>query len=150
MREPSLTGRPDPGKPVHPVVSAGGVILDKQGRVLVLRRKQEGTWVLPKGRIEPGETLRQTALREVEEETGLKDLKIAREIGLVRYIFFWRPDNVNYKKTVHYFLMKLNGGGEPEMKLEPDFAEHSWLELAEAIKILTFENDRRIVRSIVN
>jgi 8-oxo-dGTP pyrophosphatase MutT (NUDIX family) len=148
VKEPSLTARPDPGKPIQSVVSAGGVILDAEGRVLLLRRKQEGTWVLPKGRVEPGETLRQTALREVEEETGLKNLRIMREIGLVRYLFFWRPDNVNYKKTVHYFLMRLNG--QSEIKMEPDFGEYAWRTTEDAIKLLTFENDRRIVRSISN
>ncbi|MFO7618595.1 MAG: NUDIX domain-containing protein [Thermoplasmata archaeon] len=146
----NLTARPDPAKPVKPVTSAGGVILNKMGLVLILRRKTEGTWVLPKGRVEPGESLRQTALREVEEETGLKDMRIMREIGLVRYVFFWRPDNVNYKKTVHYFLMRLESDGEPEMKLEPDFAEHNWISIDEASKILTFDNDRRIVRAIGN
>ena len=144
----NLTSRPDPSKPVHTVISAGGVILNREGKVLTLHRRIEGTWVLPKGRVEPGESLRQTALREVDEETGLKDLKIVKEIGLVRYIFFWRPDNVNYKKTVHYFLMKLNGD-DANMKLEPDFAEHSWLAIEEAVKRLTFDNDRRIVRAIV-
>ena len=147
--EKQLTGRPDPSKPTEPVTSSGGVILNADGNVLILRRKQEGTWVLPKGRMEPGETLVQTALREVNEETGLKDLKVIREIGLVRYIFLWRPDDKNYKKTVHYFLMKINGT-EQEMKLEPDFATYSWEEPSSALKMLTFENDRRIVRSIAN
>jgi hypothetical protein len=82
----------------------------------------------------------------VEEETGLKNLRVVREICLVRYIFFWRPDNVNYKKTVHYFLMKLNG--QNEIKMEPEFSEFVWRTTEEAIKLLTFENDRRIVRSI--
>ena len=148
MTEKQLTGRPDPGKPTEPVTSSGGVIQNSDGRVLILKRKQEGTWVLPKGRQEPGETLIQTALREVEEETGLKNLNIVKEIGLVRYVFLWRPDNVNYKKTVHYFLMKLNGS-ESDIRLEPDFATHSWEEPEIATRTLTFENDRRIVRSIV-
>jgi 8-oxo-dGTP pyrophosphatase MutT (NUDIX family) len=145
----SLTGRPDPGRPTRPVTSAGGVILDDSRRVLVLRRRQEGTWVLPKGRVEPGESLSQTATREVEEETGLKGLRVMREIGLVRYVFYWRPDNVNYRKTVHYFLMRLNGGSS-ELKMEDDFSEHAWLPADEAARQLTFENDRRIVRSISN
>ncbi len=148
MREPPLTARPDPSKPTKPVTSAGGVILDSEGRVLMLHRKQEGTWVLPKGRVEPGESLRQTALREVEEETGLKDVKVVKEIGLVRYMFFWRPDNVNYRKTVHYFIMRLNGSAADSIKLEEDFSEHAWRPVDEAAKLLTFENDRRIVRSI--
>ncbi|MCK5024314.1 MAG: NUDIX domain-containing protein [Thermoplasmata archaeon] len=124
-------------------------MLNHEGQVLILRRKQEGTWVLPKGKMEPGETLIQTALREVQEETGLSDLKIIREIGLVRYIFLWRPDNVNYNKTVHYFLMGINST-EQEMNLEPDFSTYAWENPSEALKMLTFENDRRIVRSITD
>ena len=133
---------------MQPVTSAGGVILDSEGKVLILRRKTEGTWVLPKGRVEPGETLKQTALREVEEETGLRELRIIKEIGLVRYVFFWRPDNVNYKKTVHYFLMRLTNEDAKDMNLEPSFAGHTWLDVKEAVKALTFDNDRRIVRAI--
>ena len=149
MNEKQLTGRPDPSKPTKPVTSSGGVVQNPDGKVLILRRRQEGTWVLPKGKMEPGETRAQTALREVQEETGLANLKIIREIGLVRYVFLWKPDNMNYNKTVHYFLMNINGP-EQEIILEPDFSAHAWEEPNEALKHLTFENDRRIVRSIAN
>ena len=149
MTEKQLTGRPDPSKPTEPVTSSGGVVLNNDNHVLILRRKQEGTWVLPKGKMEPGETLVQTAIREVQEETGLADLKVIREIGLVRYVFLWRPDNKNYNKTVHYFLMQINGT-EQEMKLEPDFSTFAWETASDALKMLTFENDRRIVRSIAD
>ncbi len=144
----SFTGKPDPGKPTIKVVSAGGVILDDEKNVLVLKRRLEGTWVLPKGRNEPGETLLDTALREVREETGIGHLKVEREIGMVRYIFLWRPKEVNYRKTIHYFLMNLLDGGKNEVKLEEDFSQHSWVTYKEAMKLLTFENDRRIVRAV--
>ena len=120
--------------------------MDKDRKVLILRRKVEGTWVLPKGRREEGESLLETALREVEEETGLGNLKVERRIGLVRYTFFWRPENINYRKIVHYFLMR---SGDGEVKLEPDFSEHSWVDYKGAMKLLNFENDRRIVRSVL-
>jgi 8-oxo-dGTP pyrophosphatase MutT (NUDIX family) len=145
----SLTGRPDPAKKTIKIVSAGGAVIDKEDKVLILRRKVEGTWVLPKGRREEGETLRDTALREVTEETGIANLKIEREIGMVRYVFFWRPKDVNFKKTVHYFLMTLLDGGA-DINLEPDFSEHKWVDYQDAMKTLTFENDRRIVRGVLN
>ena len=63
----SPTGRPDPSKPTELITSAGGVVMDPQGRVLLLKRRLEGTWVLPKGRVEPDETLPVTALREVAD-----------------------------------------------------------------------------------
>lgn len=139
-----LTGPPMPDKPVKPVTSSGGVIFNDDGRVLILRRKVERTWVLPKGRVEEGETLRETALREVEEETGIPSPEILQEIGLVRYIFFWHPDDVNYNKTVHYFLMRVPNGAE--VNTEEDFGEYMWADEAEAVKNLRHENDRLIAR----
>jgi 8-oxo-dGTP pyrophosphatase MutT (NUDIX family) len=147
MASQSPTGRPDPSKPTVLITSAGGVVMDRRERVLLLKRRVESTWVLPKGRVEEGETLTSTALREVAEESGLEDLAIKRKIGLVRYTFYWRPEEVNYKKTVHYFLMKLDGDSA-EVALEPDFVEFTWARIEEAVKLLTFENDRRIVRSL--
>lgn len=147
MATQSPTGRPDPGKPTILITSAGGVVMDKTNKVLILKRRVEGTWVLPKGRVEEKETLASTALREVREESGIEGLRIERKIGLVRYTFYWRPEEVNYKKTVHYFLMKLNGDSA-EVTLEPDFVEFTWTTVNEAVKLLTFENDRRIVRSL--
>ncbi len=147
MGTQSPTGRPEPSKPTTPVTSAGGVILDSDNNVLVLKRRAEGTWVLPKGRRESGETLENTALREVWEETGLEHLHVERKIGMVRYTFYWRPEEVNYRKTVHYFLMRVEDGSD-DLKPEEDFIEHSWAPFEEALKLLTFENDRRIVRSL--
>ncbi|KYK29015.1 MAG: hypothetical protein AYK23_05330 [Candidatus Proteinoplasmatales archaeon SG8-5] len=147
MAVQSPTGRPEPSKPTELITSAGGVVMDPQDRVLLLKRRVEGTWVLPKGRVEPDETLTQTALREVKEESGLANLSIDRKIGLVRYTFFWRPEEVNYEKTVHYFLMRLNGD-PASIDLEPDFVESTWASVEDAMKLLTFENDRRIVRSL--
>jgi 8-oxo-dGTP pyrophosphatase MutT (NUDIX family) len=143
---PGQTSRPEPGKPTKVIASAGGVILDKEKKVLLLRRLTEGTWVLAKGRREPGESLEQTAIREVKEETGLSNITIQKKLGMVRYTFFWRPDDVNYKKTVHYFLMSADSSAT--LKLEPSFSEARWVPLEEAVKLLTFENDRRIVKSV--
>jgi 8-oxo-dGTP pyrophosphatase MutT (NUDIX family) len=124
------------------------VIIDQHRRVLILKRKNEGTWVLPKGRREEGESLQETAVREVQEETGLHGLKVERRIGMVRYSFLWRPESVNYLKTVHYFLMALEEANGT-VRLEEDFSEHSWVDYEDAMKRLTFENDRRIVRSVL-
>jgi hypothetical protein len=70
MGTQSPTGRPDPSKPTELITSAGGVVMDLQERVLLLKRRVEGTWVLPKGRVEPDETLTDTALREVQWSGG--------------------------------------------------------------------------------
>ena len=144
MGDQRLTGPPMPDKPVSTVVSSGGVIFDDDGKVLILKRTVEKNWVLPKGRVEDGESLQDTAIREVEEETGLKESKISMEIGLVRYTFFWFPDDVNYTKTVHYFLMRVPTGSE--LNMEDDFNEHKWANEEEASKLLRHDNDRLITR----
>lgn len=86
------------------VVSAGGVVYH-QGLILMLQKKN-GDWVLPKGRIEKGETLEETALREVKEETNV-DATILNYIGATNYEFsnYWTQYKQVYK-TVSWYIMK--------------------------------------------
>ena len=144
MNTQRLTGPPMPDKKVETVTSSGGVIFNQDGNVLILKRTVERNWVLPKGRVEEGETLQDTAMREVEEETGINNLIIGMEMGLVRYTFFWVPDDVNYTKTVHYFLMHVPN--DVELKMEEDFSEYKWASEESAIKLLRHDNDRLITR----
>lgn len=84
--------------------SCGGVVIFR-GKILVLyknyRNKYEG-WVLPKGTVEPGEEYRQTALREVYEETGVH-ASIIKYVGKSQYTFHIPQDVVD--KEVHWYLM---------------------------------------------
>lgn len=120
--------------------SAGGVLL-YDDKVLILR-KPNGEWIMPKGHIEPGETPEQAALREVREETGL-DATIIRRAGRTRYAFRTPLNGDLRLKTVHWFLMKCNGR---QVVLESTFAEATFLGFEQALDTLTFENDREIVK----
>ena len=82
-------------------ISAGGVVINN-GNVAVLK-KFRGEWVLPKGRVEKGESLEQTAIREVFEESGLR-AEIVKYIGYVKYKYR-HMDGTKVLKTVHYFYM---------------------------------------------
>ena len=145
MGNQRMTGPPNPDKPTEPVVSAGGVLFNDDGKVLIMKRKQERIWVLPKGKREEGETLRENAIREVVEESGLPAPRIERPIGIVRYTFFWYPDDRNYNKSVHYFLMRMD---EPhELNMEAEFSEYKWADEKEAFSLLKHENDRLITRT---
>jgi 8-oxo-dGTP pyrophosphatase MutT (NUDIX family) len=93
--------------------SAGGVVVravaDRPSLVVGMRRRgRDGvTWTLPKGTPDAGETIEETALREVGEETGLK-VRIVAPLPSIEYEFV--QDRRRIHKTVHYFLMEPTGG----------------------------------------
>ncbi len=134
--------------PTKQAVSAGGLVFEDRpdGRwvVLISRRNAGGQlqWTLPKGGLEEGEDLEAAAVREVEEETGLRSA-ITDKLGVVDYWFVWRPDEVRYHKYVHYFLMTYLGG---DTDAHDDEAEEvAWLPIREAISRMTHTNERRLV-----
>ncbi len=126
--------------------SAGGIVIRKgeNGPQLVLgrrRRARDGvTWTLPKGTPNAGETVEQTALREVAEETGLQ-VEIVRPVGPIDYWFV--QDGVRIHKTVHYFLMEPTGGDLAGH--DHEFDEVRWVDIAEAERLMSFETERSIV-----
>jgi 8-oxo-dGTP pyrophosphatase MutT (NUDIX family) len=97
------------------VHAAGGLVLNKENdRLLIFRR---GKWDLPKGKLDPGETLAQCAVREVEEETGLKNTGL--EKALLTTYHTYHENGKFILKESHWFEMKANGT-EP---LTPQTAE---------------------------
>jgi 8-oxo-dGTP pyrophosphatase MutT (NUDIX family) len=131
---------------VATATSAGGIVVRFEGAVPQLavgRRKRErdgGTWTLPKGTPIPGETLEETALREVEEETGLK-VRIVSPLDSINYTFVQR--GLKIRKTVHYFIMEPIGGDLGNHDRE--FEEVRWIAFAEASGLLSFETERGLV-----
>ena len=129
---------------VERAVSAGGVVI-REGEagleVVICGRDSDGVWGLPKGTPDEGESLEQAAIREVSEETGLQ-VEIVKKLGVVEYWF--ASDGVRYHKWVHYYLMRPTGGSTEMHDEEYDRVE--WLPVKDALRALTFENDRRMVR----
>lgn len=125
--------------------SAGGVIVH-EGKVLVISSASHGSTDLPKGTIEPGESLEVTALREVEEETGYRAHIIA-DLGSITYDFTSKRDTKRYRKTVTYFLMELADLDKPIKNLQEgeDF-DNEWLTFEAAIERLSFVDAKNIVR----
>ena len=128
-------------KPTRPATSSGAVIAGPDGRILLLKRADEEIWGLPKGTVELGETLEETAIREVQEETGLR-VKLLRPLHEVRYSFYWPPAGVNYDKTVTYFLAEPIGG---RLAPEPGFDEARWVTRPEALRLLHWKNDMDVI-----
>ena len=117
-------------------VSCGGVVIHN-GKVLLLYKNQNGRymgWVLPKGTVESGETYKQTALREVKEETD-SNAEIIKYIGKTQYTFRGANDIVN--KTVHWYLMITDS-----FYCKPQAEEF----FAEAYYLLKFHDEKQIMR----
>lgn len=130
-------------------VSAGGVVYrrgDHGPEVVLCGRSAEGLWALPKGTPSPGERLEQTAVREVEEETGLR-VVIERPLGAIRYRFT-RPDTgPAVRKTVRHYLMRAVGGDLSAH--DHEFDRVGWFPVEEALRLMTYPNEARIVRKAV-
>jgi len=122
------------------VVSSGGVIVKKSndGFEVALIYK-DGIWWLPKGLVEPGETLEETAVREVKEETGLQGELVGR-IGESNYTF---SREKLFFKTVHFFLLRFVGGSVEAHDYEAD--EVRWMPASMALQLLAYPNEQRMV-----
>lgn len=126
-------------------MSAGGVlfrVLDGKLEVVLCGRIEPPRWSLPKGTPEAGETVDQTAMREVREETGLEP-RIVGNLGSIEYWFVRNEDHVRCHKTVHFYLME-PVGGDPSLH-DPEFDLVEWLPAEEAVKRLTYANELRML-----
>jgi 8-oxo-dGTP pyrophosphatase MutT (NUDIX family) len=104
-----------------------------------VHRPKYDDWTFPKGKAEPGETDEETALREVEEETGLR-CELGRELPSRSY-----TDSKGCPKTVRYWEMTPTGG-EAGPRNEVD--DVRWLPPAEAGELLTYERDGEVLRAV--
>ena len=132
------------GRIEHPV-SAGGVVyraVDSHLEAVLCGRKSPPLWALPKGGLDPGETLDQAALREVQEETGL-EVVIQAHLGSIDYWFVRRQDGVRCHKTVHFYLM-VPTGGDPSLH-DPEFDFVRWFPEAEIFKAMTYTSEVTIM-----
>lgn len=121
--------------------SAGAVVVDA-GTCLLIRRGHE--WAFPKGHIEQGEGPGDAACREVREETGI-EISLDVGLGFTRYEF--RSNNrTRNRKQVDWFLAHRVGG---EIAHEPIFAEARFVNLDEALRLLTHDADRGILEKAI-
>lgn len=126
--------------------SAGGVVVsgdpDRPALVVGMRRRGRDsvTWTLPKGTPDPGETIEETALREVTEETGL-EVRILEPLRAIEYAFV--QDGTRIRKTVHYYLMEPTGGDLA--RHDSEFERVRWVPFDEAPGLLSFATERELV-----
>ncbi len=122
--------------------SAGGVVFKKENGktfILVAQHSQHHGWVFPKGLIDKGEKKEETALREVEEETGIKG-KILKPLEPIEFWYVFESEKI--KKRVYYFLMEAVGGDIENHDYEMEKVE--WLLANEVKKRLTYESEKKV------
>ncbi len=122
--------------PADPLRAAGGLVR-RHGRLLVVHRPKYDDWTFPKGKLEAGENWQQAALREVEEETGLR-CTLGPFAGSTRY-----PMRGG-QKEVRWFLMDCDG----EARAQNEVDEVRWVTAAEAEALLSYDYDRELLSSL--
>jgi 8-oxo-dGTP diphosphatase len=124
------------------VQAAGGLVVRDDGRVAVVHRPRYDDWSLPKGKLDPGESFEDGAVREVEEETGVRG-RIVAELPSTSY-----RDRKGRHKLVRWYRMDVEG--EPAAFAPDDEVDElRWLTPDEALALLSYPHDRALVETIV-
>lgn len=120
------------------IEAAGGIVKNSKGELLFIFRN--GLWDLPKGKIEKNESIKEAALREVEEECGIKQLKLDKLIDKTYHMY--KINNQYIVKISYWFLMHSDFQGELSPQLEEGITKVEWISEQNLTKVLvkTFAN----------
>ncbi len=138
--------KPQPNKAVKEYTAGGMVYRFRRGQLQILMiQDRMGRWTIPKGHVEPGESLAQTAIREVREETGLQKTKIRDKLDKIH--FFYRKEGKLILMTTYVFLMEAVGRSD---RVVPENSEGivdvKWFDKDEALKLIEYKDTERLFR----
>lgn len=144
IKKLSLKRRPVIDEVVRETTS-GGIVFRRtdNGEVqILLMQDAKDRWTIPKGHVEPGEEPRQTAEREIREETGLKEMKVNSWLGKVN--FRYRRSHTLVLMTMHIYLVE--GKGDTN-KLHPEdwLNDIKWLPAAEAVDKIAYDDIGKLI-----
>lgn len=124
--------------------SAGGVVL-REGTVLLIRTsdlKGRTVWAFPKGKLDRGETAKQAAIREVEEETGWR---CRIECELPKSEYWYQREGQRVRKAVRWFRMAPIG---ETREMDGEVEEAVWVPIGEALDRLTYKADQDTLKRV--
>jgi len=128
--------------------SCGMIVFRKNKTIkyLILYKKASDhyreTWDFPKGNVEPGESEKETALREAREETGIDDIQFIPGFRKIIKLFYRKEGKLVHKEIV-FFLGRTK---QLKVKISHEHNSYKWLGYDNAIKILTFKNSKEILK----
>jgi 8-oxo-dGTP pyrophosphatase MutT (NUDIX family) len=127
------------------IQAGGGLVVNEKDEVLFMFRR--GKWDLPKGKLDPGETLEQCALREVEEETGVRELKLIKFLLITQHEYEER--GLKLLKESHWYLMKAGSQQTLVPQTEEDISDLRWIGFKDFRMILhnTYPAIRDVLRA---
>lgn len=130
------------------IIAAGGIVENEQEEILLQFRK--GKWDLPKGKLDEGETIEECAVREVEEETGLRRIQLGKLIGITDH--FYNEKGANINKKTYWYHMKVSGNQKLVPQTEEDILELRWVKHDELKKYFlnTYPNIIEIINKYYN
>ncbi|HTB24417.1 MAG TPA: NUDIX domain-containing protein [Puia sp.] len=105
------------------VKAGGGLVINENKEILFMFRR--GKWDLPKGKLDPGESLESCAQREVKEETGISNLELLRFLLITQHEYEERGQVI--LKETHWWLMKANSNQKLIPQTEEDITELKWI-----------------------
>jgi 8-oxo-dGTP pyrophosphatase MutT (NUDIX family) len=132
-------------------LSAGGVVCRRnpagQIEVALIATQRGQRWGLPKGLVESGESLDETAVREVREETGL-EAEFVERLEPIEYWYWWDEggEKVRYHKKVYYFLMAYRSGDVAQHDFEVE--EVRWFPIDQAIERASYRTEREVLQQV--
>ena len=125
------------------IIAAGGKVINNKSEILFIYRNKK--WDLPKGKAEKNEIISQTALREVKEETGIKNLSIIKPLEKTYHIF--KRGGKNYLKTTYWFEMKSDYNGKFKPQKKEGITRVEWIGIENLSSILpkSYANIRLLI-----
>jgi 8-oxo-dGTP pyrophosphatase MutT (NUDIX family) len=123
--------------------AAGGIVL-RGGEVVLVHRPKYDDWSFPKGKLDGDETFAEAALREVEEETGLR-CRLGSQLADIEY-----ADADGTPKVVRYWIMEVADGDVASREADREIDTVRWVPMPKALDRLTYEMDRQMLAGIVS
>jgi|SRR3990172_2629004 len=128
-------------------ISSGGVVFTKKDNSIfvLLIKDPYYRWALPKGKIEEGETQEMAAMREIDEETGIKNLNVIDKLGTVRYFFNFKGQRIF--KIVHNFLFETE---YQTPKFSSEIKDAKWFDIQSVENKISYDNTKKILEKAIN